>query len=300
VERVPVRLGIQFENRPGVKPASFFSNVDCILNSFNFIESEEVDYILYYNHAQIPPNKNKVNIFYSQEAVLPDMKRCSWALGYPYEETVCNPHYLRFPNYILYGGYEKLIKSENYNAEKIASQKTKFCAYVFWHRVPIRIEMFKTLSRYKRVDAPGRCCNNCSPINASSISKSRYALDYPKRLIEFLKPYKFAIVFENEEFVGRTDEKIFLAMQANCIPIFWGNPQVNKDFNTKSFVNAHESNSVKLQGMLQDVADRVAYLDKNDAAYLAVLKEPWYNNNKINPYVDPNRIVEFFTRIFST
>jgi len=298
--RLPVKLSLDFEKRPTANPATFFKNVACINAAYDFVDCTEPDVVMYYNRLQVPPKFKKTKIFYSQEPMNVNMNTHEWAIGYQYEEYVNSLRYLRFPNYILYGGYETSVKPDSYSPENILKEKTKFCAYVFWHRVPLRISMFEALNKYKRVDAPGRCCHNCQPIgNTTTVQQSRYGTNYASDLVNFLKPYKFAIVFENEKFVGRTDEKIFSAMKANCIPIFWGNPEVHKDFNTDSFINAHSFTSPSYSGIINSIVDRVKYLDNDDTAYLNVLRQPWYNNNIINKYVDPQRIVGFFNKVFS-
>ena len=56
--------------------------------------------------------------------------------------------------------------------------------------------------------------------------------------IDFLKPYKFNIAFENRSLPGYTTEKIFEPMLARCLPIYWGNPLINEEFNPRSLLNA--------------------------------------------------------------
>jgi len=55
--------------------------------------------------------------------------------------------------------------------------------------------------------------------------------------IEFLKRYKFNIAFENASLPGYTTEKIVEPMAARCLPIYWGNPLIEREFNPKSFLN---------------------------------------------------------------
>lgn len=54
------------------------------------------------------------------------------------------------------------------------------------------------------------------------------------------KPYKFSIAFENAWYPGYTSEKIVTSMLAGTIPIYWGNPDISREFNSASFINCHD------------------------------------------------------------
>ena len=82
-------------------------------------------------------------------------------------------------------------------------------------------------------------------------------------------------------------------MLAQSIAIYWGNPLVHLDFNTRSFVNVHEYPSDEA------VTERIVELDRDDEQYLAVLAEPYYVDNRVNRYVDPERILARFRAIFT-
>jgi glutaredoxin 2 len=69
---------------------------------------------------------------------------------------------------------------------------------------------------------------------------------------------------------------------------------VNKDFNTKSFINYHDYKD-------EDAfIKRIIELDNNDAAYLSMLKEPWYNDNELPNYMREQNIIIFFEKVFSS
>ena len=52
--------------------------------------------------------------------------------------------------------------------------------------------------------------------------------------------YKFTVAFENNSALGYNTEKLTDPMLAGSIPIYFGNPQIGRHFNTRSFINAHE------------------------------------------------------------
>lgn len=294
------KVKFEIEGCPNTTAESFFRTTPYIVEKFNLVDSENPDYIFWYNSKFIPPSKKVTNIFYSREATYMKKVKYNWGLGYQYEDEVNNPKYLRYPNYIKYFGKERLIKGEQHSSDKIFLEKTKFCAFVFSHNVVLRNKFFNLLSAYKCVDAPGVCCNNMPPIGKhGSPAASRMSSTGPQELVEFLTPYKFCIVFVNELFSGHTDEKIFLAMQANCIPIFWGNPRIDEEFNPHSFISAHRLSYNTEDEMLKKLVCKVAEIDRDPVLYKRMLAQPWFENNVYNKYFDQNRLINFFSGVFS-
>ena len=58
--------------------------------------------------------------------------------------------------------------------------------------------------------------------------------------IEHNNNYKFAMAFESDSYPGYVTEKICDIYKSNCIPIYWGHPDIIKDFNPKTFINAND------------------------------------------------------------
>ena len=193
-----------------------------------------------------------------------------------------------------------MIKPPTYNPKAILAKKTKFCAFVYNHHVPFRDLFFKQLCSYKRVDSPGTVRNNMDPMLGHKTTKeARYTANWCQEKIKFLQPYKFVICFEHSLFPGYTSEKLYHAMLANCIPIYWGNPLVHRDFNTKSFINAHDLPSEDKEGLYNRITNFVKAVDTNPNLHLRLLSEPWYNNNELNEFVDPKNVISFFEKIFN-
>ena len=64
-------------------------------------------------------------------------------------------------------------------------------------------------------------------------------------------------------------------MTVNSIPLYWGNPRIDLEFNTKSFVNFYDF------GSFDKMIEHIIELDKNNDKYLEVLRTPWFENNII-------------------
>ena len=133
---------------------------------------------------------------------------------------------------------------KNISLKKIVKEKTKFCNFIYSQDIPERNKFFSMINSYKKVDSPGRCMNNMAPIGFNDPKKSRASKNWVKEKLKFLKPYKFTIAFENFISSGWSTEKIIHPMMANSIPIYMGHKDIEKEFNTKSFVNINDFNSI--------------------------------------------------------
>lgn len=237
--------------------------------------SDKPDFLIYSAKGRKFLDYVCTRIFYTAENVRPNFDECDYAFSFDYPMTDRN---YRLPLYKFYYDLEKLTEAKD--VENVFKAKTKFCNFVFSNlKAKARVDFFEALSRYKRVDSGGRVLNNIG-----------YLVDDK---IEFLKPYKFTIAFENSSYPGYTTEKILEAMIANTVPIYWGNPLIHQDFNPKSFINCHEYDS------FDKVIEKVVELDNDDELYKQYLAEPYFPNNAINEYLDDNKILDRFEFIFN-
>ena len=167
------------------------------------------------------------------------------------------------------------------------ARKTKFCGFVVGNvgrKAQKRIEFFHHLNRYKPVDSGGRALNNIgTSIPNGSLHK-----------VAFLQPYKFNIAFENQSIPGYTSEKIYEALLARCVPIYWGNPRIPEEFNPKCFLNYFDFPNEEA------LAERIIEIDRNDDLYLEYLRQPWFPNSQPNEFFSSDRLLDFFERIFTT
>jgi hypothetical protein len=282
---VKQRVSIDFCNFwPGFpKTRNFFFN---LLNErFDVQICDQPDFVIY---ADGPTHQqwlyNCVRIYFSTEQFLPDFRRCDYAFTCHYLD---DPRHFRLPYYALAVNPGRLIKNDEDSSARMASQ-TKFCAFIVKNVHPKktrkRIDFFRRLSKYKKVDSAGASLNNVGfVLPAGSPAKEA-----------FLKQYKFNIAFENCSVPGYTTEKLVEAMAARSLPIYWGNPRVAEDFNPRSFLNYFDFPSEDA------LVDKIIELDQDDAKYMEYLRQPYFHNNKPNASFDRNRILDQFERIFTT
>lgn len=208
-----------------------------------------------------------------------------------------DPRFFRVPLYLLYAyDYFKSGFTSSYNAilnktnflESLFS-KTEFCNYVSRGGTERRTEFFQKLSEYRKVDALGTHCNNGPLIpGASGTIEGSIEKCKVQRL------YKFSIAFENSsEYkgeIGYTTEKIFEPMIAMSIPIYWGNPLIDHDFNTDSFINWND------YGSDEKVIERIIEIDNDKDLYSDYINAHYANNTKL---FEIDYMVEIFEKIIN-
>lgn len=201
-----------------------------LADDYVFEESANPDFILFGPYGNdIPSPGNYTRIGYYCENITPDLSNCEWAFGVPREDEINNLRYKRIQWHGL--NPECLIKPAHYNAETLFTQKKKFCNFIYSHKVPYREEFFSQLSKYKKIDAPGLSMNNMESID------SLYSGNIWQRKRQFLSEYKFTVAFENYVYPGYQTEKLYDAMQANSIPVYCGDPNIDEIFNTNGSFN---------------------------------------------------------------
>lgn len=226
-------------------------------------------------------NKNEViKIFYSAENFekmeYPSLDRIKgWENVHKYSHYSITPfkneeeNHLRIPNYIRKYGYDIKTEIENVNLTK----KTKDIVYMQSSCVKYRDDFVKKLRDRVSVDCVGKCIKNKN-INVNNKTN-------------FIKDYKFNVSFENS--VGYVSEKIVDAFIANTIPIYYGDPRVEEDYNKDAFVNYHNFNSEK------ELIDYIIYLLENEDLIYDMIEQPRIVNHEL---FDKNKAIEFFDKIF--
>lgn len=145
--------------------------------------------------------------------------------------------------------------------DDLIAQKQYFCDFIYKNSQgqPAREAMFHKLSEYKRVESGGPWLNNMP--NGKLIG-------WPDEKQEFQKLCKFTIAIDSMQYPGFITEKITNAFMNRTIPIYLGAPDVTEIFNPKAFINIADYDS------LDEVVEKVIYLDTHDDAYMDMIREP--------------------------
>ena len=258
------------------KENNYFTNtLRNIYGKENIIISKSPDFLFFSCFGFKNLQYNCVKIFYTGENIVPDFNLCDYAIGM--HEISFEDRYFRLPHFMLYQGvFKKAIQRTSLKALK----DKKFCCHVISNSLGAhqRKEIIDLLSSYKMVDGGGKFNNNVGgPV---------------KDKLKFISDYKFVVCFENSSSVGYTTEKILDGFAGGGIPIYWGNPDIAKDFNSDAFINCHNFNELKL------VLDFVKYLDSNDDAYTRMVKAPIFTNEQEDFNIIQHKFEDYLKHIF--
>lgn len=158
------------------------------------------------------------------------------------------------------------------------TMKDSFCSFVQSHNhvtASYRTEVFKELSKYKKVNAGGLLLNNTGGPVANKL--------------EFEMRHKFSLSFHNA-CNNTLQDRPTDAFAAKTIPIFWGNPYVDEIFNEGAFVNCHKHDDIA------SIIDHVKKIDNDDDLYLKMLRTPAFKNPESSESVQ-NRFERFLINI---
>lgn len=247
--------------------------------NFDVIISDDPDFVFCSIFGRRHLRYDCAKIFYTGENIEPDFNLVDYALGFA--EMDYYDRYLRFPHYILYPhACELALRNISMTDDELLSRD--FGSYVISNAVSSeqRGIMIDKLSSYKPLASGGRYHNNVGGPVADKI--------------EFSRAYKFSIAFENSSSRGYTTEKIMESFAAATIPIYWGNPDIAKEFNPDRFINCHDFDC------FEDVIEYVGKIDNDDELYLKMVRSPIIREDSLAAKcLDKDYLADYLYRICS-
>ena len=142
-------------------------------------------------------------------------KTISLGLGFDFFEDF---RYVRFPLWILYmfkptSSRKDVIERCKELRYPDVSGKSRFCSMVASHDFnEIRKKMVDGLRVVESVSCAGRYLHNDDSLKN----------EYNDNKINYLKDFYFNICPENSNSYGYVTEKLFEAISAGCVPVYWG------------------------------------------------------------------------------
>lgn len=193
-------------------------------------------------------------------------------IGFAYNT---DPSYVRLPLWVLEVNWwgadvEKIVNPKPVSVDAatipLKTARNKFCTFVATNPANgNRNAAFHVLNQWRGVEAGGRLfCNRAG----GPIPAGRGGGGGELAKVDYYKDFKFVITFENSSAPGYTTEKLFHAKVAGAVPIYWGDPFVDRDFDARGFINA---NGIKTP---QDLVELVQKVTDNQAAYDAMTAIP--------------------------
>ncbi len=240
----------------------------------NYFNGKTISIYSVFGHRfNIYRNRSDFKIFYTGENIhvdnfsfsgkyndnLLNEKIIDLSIGFDY---LNNEKYIRFPLWILYlfspdSKYEDIkTVCNNINNRSTLSYRDKFCSLLArMDRFGYREILYQQISTIDKID-----CDGLFRHNNDDLAKL-----YNDDKIAYLNNYKFNLCPENSNHPGYCTEKVFEAIKAGCIPLYWGSDNkpepdiLNHD--SILFINPFEPNVEALK-LISDInSNRSVYLD---------------------------------------
>jgi hypothetical protein len=281
----------------------FTDSFDSIINFFVKTLSERFeiirddvtpDYLMFGdrnfgNNNEIFNNRNCVKIFFTGENERPWNYKCHYSISFDHHEFDGKNY--RLPLYVIYdydNHFRDVPNTDTDNrspSDLLELNKKEFCSFVVKNGAcEMRNKWFHKLSEYRKVTSAGPLFNNIGyvlPRGDGSVEAK----------LKFLNSYKFNLCFENSSYPGYVTEKLYEALCAKTIPIYWGSSTVEVDFNTKAFLNWHD------YGNDEDFLKAIKEIDEDPYLYEEMYLQPMFSDyQKVNKFFDKTRFLNWFER----
>ena len=262
--------------------------IEALSRDFTIIRDDEnPDYLIFcdrnFGEQNQKFNDRKVKkIFFTGENQRPWDYACHHYIGF---DHIYDPNHYRLPLYVVDNWVYKskgLPDVRDINRNALASTKEGFCSFVVRNpNCAERNNFFHKLSQYKQISSAGPLFNNMGPILEN--------LDFHAGKLGYISRYKFNLCYENSSYPGYCTEKMFMALYSNTIPIYWGSPTAELDFNGDAFISRHNFDSD------EDMIQYIIEVDSDDDLYNSIVQEPILA--KRNRNFDVNRFVDWFKNV---
>jgi hypothetical protein len=260
------------------KMNNYFYNL--LIQKYKVTIDENPDLLFYSCFGEEYLKFNCTRIFYTGENIRPDFSACDFAFTFDYNKR---KNHFRLPLYSLYIDHHNMLgQLKTIDSREVARSiwraKTKFCCMVVSNpNCKERITFFQNLSKVKWVDSGGSVLNN---VGGRVADKA-----------EFIKDYKFVISFENYAQDGYTTEKILEPIFMDCIPIYWGNKLIEKDFNAERFIDYSKFDSE------EELIAKLLEIDQNDELAVDMLMQPAFSKNKLTHEEEHIQVLQILSTV---
>jgi hypothetical protein len=222
---------------------------------------------------------NGLKIYITGENMVPDFDQCD--LAFSPQEDLHDARCIRLPYYAQVLPYMgSLIRGPEWQPQSYLN-RPRFCSFVASNpRGSFRNAFFKKLNRLKKVDSAGRHFNNFG----SAIDDK----------LNFLKNYRFNLAFENSQSPGYVTEKLVEPLLTGCIPIYWGAPDVAKDFNPACMINVSDFSD------FGEAIDYILQADRDESIRLRHLSAPVFQNNIAPEVLNDSHLLNPIIKLLSS
>lgn len=242
-------------------------------------EFDKADLLFYSDFGERHWKFKGLKVYVTGENMLPDFGQCD--LAFTPLESPDEPRAIRLPYYAqVLPGLGSLLRPPDYDPSA-AIERGKFCSFVASNpRGPERNAFFRALHRRMPVDSAGRHFNT----TGTRLADKR----------AFLLGYRMNLAFENTRSPGYITEKLVEPLLAGCIPVYWGAPDVARDFNPACMINVADFPD------FDAAIDHILAVDADPAARLAILSAPPFRDNIEPACLAPSFVADHIIRLLDS
>ena len=231
--------------------------------------TDEPDLLLYSCYGQDWRRFDCTRLFVNWENRGWGFSQCDWALT---SDLIEHPRHRRLPLWTAH--IDHPFVQPHVDVDAVVAGHEGFASVVVSNGAgTTRNRIHELLETHRPVASGGRFRNNVGgPVQDKQ---------------SFVRAYKFHLAFENSSYPGYVTEKLLHGLQADTVPIYWGDPAVARDFNPRRFVNVHDFASD------DELLARIVELDRDDAAYRSMLAEPWFPDGIVPSCADLDALLDW-------
>lgn len=247
------------------------------------VELSDKPDVVFYSDGQggVHREINAKRVYVAIEDRTPNFRVCDYAFTF---REMNDERNLRLPFYVTVGdGAEPLIRRDEVEEAKLRGERRRFCSIVTSNanprRTARRLSFFQKLHERRHVDSGGKAMNNVGGPVADKHA--------------FISGSRFNLALENYALPGYTTEKLYQAMAARCIPIYFGNPDVAEDFNPDSFINITDFDTDA------EAIDYILAVDENPELRARYHRAPFFPGNEPTKYFRDDYLLPVLEKIFA-
>jgi hypothetical protein len=249
------------------------------IRNAQFTDFESADVLIYSDFGERHWGFKGMKIYVTGENMLPDFGQCD--LAFTPLETKEDPRAIRLPYYAQVLPAMGTLVRPSHQAEAAIPRREAFCCFVASNpRGSERNRFFRKLNRRRPVDSAGRHFNN-----TGTRLRDKQA---------FLLRYRMNLAFENSRSPGYITEKLVEPLLAGCVPIYWGAPDVGRDFNPGCMINV--SDFPDFESAIEHILD----VDQNEAARQSILDAPAFTDNQEPACLKPAFIADPIAKLIDS
>lgn len=176
---------------------------------------DEADLLIYSDFGERHWGFKGWKVYLTGENMVPDFRQCD--LAYSPVEIPGDPRAVRLPYYAqVLPGLGSLVRPAGHDPEALLDRPGFACFVASNPRGRERNRFFRALHRRRPLVSAGRHFNTTGRPLADKM--------------DLLRGFRFNLAFENTRSPGYVTEKLVEPLLAGAIPIYWGAPDVDREF----------------------------------------------------------------------